>query len=260
MSRRLYKWYLIPGIGLPHQQYYRACSVFVGSSTCLDVLHNYKVACRFEEAGYYLTTLKQFEHKPPDIIKERTDKDYHSILRTALTSISKVNKTDVETLRTSFGVSGIILNAIMDSNDERRAFQTFPRPTQTNCGTSRVLGKSKSRTLRMHSTNPSGIRRREHFPSLHLLRIRQNKTQLRNRSLRRGKGRKILLVHADLQGSLALYGTSNLIWTMALRISLLTLTWTSTSHLRYRKFLHFHGVCRIVILHREISILSLIII
>ncbi|KAF8219923.1 DNA repair protein rad10 [Tricholoma matsutake] len=61
------------------------------------------VAFSFEEAGYYLTTLKQFEHKPPDIIKERTDKDYHSILRTALTSISKVNKTDVETLRTSFG-------------------------------------------------------------------------------------------------------------------------------------------------------------
>ena len=58
-----------------------------------------------EEAGYYLSTYKQFEHKPPDLIKERVDKDYHSMLRTALTSISKVNKTDVETLRTSFGVS-----------------------------------------------------------------------------------------------------------------------------------------------------------
>ena len=56
-------------------------------------------------AGYYLSTYKQFEHKPPDLIKERVDKDYHSMLRTALTSISKVNKTDVETLRTSFGVS-----------------------------------------------------------------------------------------------------------------------------------------------------------
>ena len=38
------------------------------------------------------------------MIKERVDKDYDAILRTALTSISKVNKTDVETLRTSFGV------------------------------------------------------------------------------------------------------------------------------------------------------------
>ncbi|RDX54443.1 hypothetical protein OH76DRAFT_1397741 [Lentinus brumalis] len=61
------------------------------------------VAWNAEEAGYYLSTYKQFEHKPPDLIKERVDKDYHSVLRTALTSISKVNKTDVETLRTSFG-------------------------------------------------------------------------------------------------------------------------------------------------------------
>jgi DNA excision repair protein ERCC-1 len=72
---------------------------------CFDALYNNDATLRFEEAGHYLTTLKQFEHKPPDMIKERVDKDYHSILRTALTSIGKVNKTDVETLRTSFGVS-----------------------------------------------------------------------------------------------------------------------------------------------------------
>jgi len=56
-----------------------------------------------DEVAYYITTFKQFEHKPPDLIKERVDKDYTSMLRTALTSISKVNKTDVETLRTAFG-------------------------------------------------------------------------------------------------------------------------------------------------------------
>ncbi len=60
---------------------------------------------RAEEAGFYLTTLKQSENKPPNLIKERVDRDYDSILRTALTSVSKVNKTDVETLRTSLGVS-----------------------------------------------------------------------------------------------------------------------------------------------------------
>ena len=60
-----------------------------------------------EEAGHYLATFKQFEHRPPDMIKERVDKDYNSVLRSALTSISKVNKTDVETLRTSFGVRSI---------------------------------------------------------------------------------------------------------------------------------------------------------
>jgi len=57
---------------------------------------------RFEEAGHYLTTFKLFEFKPPDLIKERIDRDYHTLLRTALTTISKVNKTDVETLQTSF--------------------------------------------------------------------------------------------------------------------------------------------------------------
>ncbi|KAG5639406.1 hypothetical protein H0H81_002938 [Sphagnurus paluster] len=70
----------------------------------INIAMQFENSPRFDEAGHYLSTLKQFEHKPPDMIKERVDKDYNSILRTALTSISKVNKTDVETLRTSFGV------------------------------------------------------------------------------------------------------------------------------------------------------------
>lgn len=37
------------------------------------------------------------------------DKDHSSILRTALTSISRVNKTDVETLKSSFGVSTFVV-------------------------------------------------------------------------------------------------------------------------------------------------------
>ncbi|KAI0342096.1 DNA repair protein rad10 [Trametopsis cervina] len=61
------------------------------------------VAWTAEEAGFYISTYKQFEHKPPDLIKERVDKDYSSMMRTALTSISKVNKTDVEILKTSVG-------------------------------------------------------------------------------------------------------------------------------------------------------------
>ncbi|KAF8444525.1 restriction endonuclease type II-like protein [Boletus edulis BED1] len=61
------------------------------------------VAWSNDEAGQYIATFKQFEHKPPDLIKERVDKDYDTQLRTALTNINKVNKTDVETLRTSLG-------------------------------------------------------------------------------------------------------------------------------------------------------------
>ncbi|KAF9012392.1 restriction endonuclease type II-like protein [Cyathus striatus] len=72
------------------------------------------VAFSFEEVGHYLSTFKQFEHKPPDMIKERVEKDHNSILRAALTTISRVNKTDVETLRTSFGSFSGIASATSD--------------------------------------------------------------------------------------------------------------------------------------------------
>ncbi|KAI0798713.1 restriction endonuclease type II-like protein [Irpex lacteus] len=72
------------------------------------------VAWNTDEAGYYLSTYKQFEHKPPDLIKERVDKDYYSMLRTALTNINKVNKTDVEILRTSVGSFADIAKATSD--------------------------------------------------------------------------------------------------------------------------------------------------
>ncbi|KAJ8503129.1 hypothetical protein ONZ45_g11125 [Pleurotus djamor] len=73
------------------------------TKTCLINNMTAIVAFSFEDAGHYLSTFKQFEHKPPDIIKERVDKDYDSMLRTSLTSINRINKTDVETLKTSFG-------------------------------------------------------------------------------------------------------------------------------------------------------------
>lgn len=57
-----------------------------------------------DEAGQYLTAYKQSEHRQPTLIRERVDKTPSALLRTALTSIPRVNKTDVETLRASFGV------------------------------------------------------------------------------------------------------------------------------------------------------------
>jgi len=81
---------------------------------------------RVDEAGLYLSTFKQYEHKPPDLIKERVDKDYNSVLRTSLTSISRVNKTDVETLRTSLGVCHaltLMLEFLIDSWIRNRALQ-----------------------------------------------------------------------------------------------------------------------------------------
>jgi DNA excision repair protein ERCC-1 len=60
---------------------------------------------RTEEAATYLATYKAFEHKPPDLLKERVHKDYASRLQGVLTSVRGINKTDVMTLSTNFGVS-----------------------------------------------------------------------------------------------------------------------------------------------------------
>lgn len=59
---------------------------------------------RNQEAGKYLETYKLFERKPPDLIKERVDNDYMSHLTAAFTSVRGVNKTDVTTLASNFGV------------------------------------------------------------------------------------------------------------------------------------------------------------
>ncbi|KAI0371897.1 DNA repair protein rad10 [Pilatotrama ljubarskyi] len=113
------------------------------------------VAWNAEEAGYYLSTYKQFEHKPPDLIKERVDKDYHSVLRTALTSISKVNKTDVETLRTSFGSFAAISRATSEQLQNlpgfgqvkaKRIQDAFNKPFRNNSTSALPQSASSQRT------------------------------------------------------------------------------------------------------------------
>ncbi|KAJ7287442.1 restriction endonuclease type II-like protein [Mycena rebaudengoi] len=130
------------------------------TKTCL--LNNVTVLVAFsvDEAGHYLSTFKQFEHKPPDLIKERVDKDYDSILRSALTSISKVNKTDVETLRTSFGSFANISKATTDQLQNLPGFgqvkvknikSAFDKPIRNNATntlsmlTSQEKGKGKAK-------------------------------------------------------------------------------------------------------------------
>ncbi|KAI9457206.1 hypothetical protein BJY52DRAFT_1212659 [Lactarius psammicola] len=55
-------------------------------------------ACSVDEAGQYLTAYKQSECRPPTLIHERVYISPGVLLRTALTSIPRVNKTDVEIL------------------------------------------------------------------------------------------------------------------------------------------------------------------
>jgi len=103
------------------------------------------VAWSNEEAGAYISTFKRFEHKPPDLIKERVDKDYTSVYRTALTSINKVNKTDVETLRSSIGSFADIAQAPTERLQAlpgfgqvkvKRVKEAFERPFRNNATSS----------------------------------------------------------------------------------------------------------------------------
>lgn len=147
------------------------------------------VAWTPEEAGFYLSTYKQFEHKPPDLIKERVDKSYHAMLRTALTSISKVNKTDVETLRTSFGSFAAISRATTEQLQNlpgfgqvkaKRVVDAFEKPFRHNVtGSTQPLrqaqlsqpiysdkGKGRAReTEPQASTGPTNAVQRPRAPS-----------------------------------------------------------------------------------------------
>ncbi|XP_078154556.1 nucleotide repair protein isoform X2 [Carex rostrata] len=83
------------------------------------LLHECTLLCAWslEECGRYLETIKVYENKPADTIREQTDTDYMSRLTHALTSIRHINKTNVVTLGSSFGS----LSRIMDSSMEELA-------------------------------------------------------------------------------------------------------------------------------------------
>ncbi|CCO32360.1 DNA excision repair protein ERCC-1 [Rhizoctonia solani AG-1 IB] len=64
----------------------------------------HKVAWSVEEVGKYIATYKLYEFKSHQLIQERVEADYQSVLRAALTTVRGVNRTDVMTLKTNFGL------------------------------------------------------------------------------------------------------------------------------------------------------------
>ena len=64
-----------------------------------------------EEAARYVETLKAYEKKSPDAIKERRDADYVSRLAGALTAVRGVNKVDASSLGANFGSLAGIMRA-----------------------------------------------------------------------------------------------------------------------------------------------------
>lgn len=103
-----------------HQDYIRELT-----RICLINNLTIMVAWTLEEAGIYLSTYKLFEHKPPDLIKERIDNDYASVIRSALTSVKSVNKTDVMTLRSNFGSFSNIVHATPEQLAQCPGFGTL---------------------------------------------------------------------------------------------------------------------------------------
>ncbi|BEJ15144.1 hypothetical protein CspHIS471_0409110 [Cutaneotrichosporon sp. HIS471] len=61
------------------------------------------VAFSNEEAAQYLTTLKAYEHKSADTLKEKVHQTYPSQLQHVLTSGRKINKSNAEAIAAQFG-------------------------------------------------------------------------------------------------------------------------------------------------------------
>ena len=61
------------------------------------------VAFSNQEAGRYIETFKVYEHKPADMLQERTSQTYLGQFTAALTTVRAVNKTDAVTLASTFG-------------------------------------------------------------------------------------------------------------------------------------------------------------
>uniref|UniRef100_A0A2N9I3K8 DNA excision repair protein ERCC-1 n=1 Tax=Fagus sylvatica TaxID=28930 RepID=A0A2N9I3K8_FAGSY len=103
------------------------------------LLHDCTLLCAWslEECGRYLETIKVYENKPADIIQGQLDTDYLSRLTHALTTVRRVNKTDVVTLGTTFGSLSHIMDASMEDlarcpgigeRKVRRLYDTFHEP------------------------------------------------------------------------------------------------------------------------------------
>jgi DNA excision repair protein ERCC-1 len=163
--------------GVPSQQHHRHRSLVV--SQLPPLLHSRTTptpnARSVDEAGQYLTAYKQSEHRPPTLIRERIDKTPSALLRTALTSVQRVNKTDAQTLRASFGVrppphksNSMKITGMnwTDAGGAHRASRRSHGQIQRSSRVSQVSALKKSRGSKTRSTNHSAPPRRALSPPL----------------------------------------------------------------------------------------------
>ncbi|KAJ6820250.1 DNA excision repair protein ERCC-1 [Iris pallida] len=103
------------------------------------MLHDCTLLCGWslEECGRYLETIKVYENKPADTLRENPGADYLSRLTHALTTVRRVNMTDVVTLGSNFGSLSGIMDASMEDlarcpgigeRKVKRLYETFHEP------------------------------------------------------------------------------------------------------------------------------------
>ncbi|KAI6646378.1 DNA excision repair protein ERCC-1 isoform X1 [Oopsacas minuta] len=63
------------------------------------------------EAAKYIETYKRYEHKPPGLIMEKAETDFHKRAGECLTSVKSVNSTDSQTLLRHFGKMERVMKA-----------------------------------------------------------------------------------------------------------------------------------------------------
>ena len=63
------------------------------------------------EAAKYIETYKKYEHKPPDMIMEKSETDFNKRVGECLTSVKSVNSTDSQTLLQHFGTMARVMKA-----------------------------------------------------------------------------------------------------------------------------------------------------
>ncbi|OWK15870.1 ERCC1, partial [Cervus elaphus hippelaphus] len=90
-----------------------------------------------EEAGRYLETYKAYEQKPADLLMEKLEQDFVSRVTECLTTVKSVNKTDSQTLLTTFGSLEQLIAASREDlslcpglgpQKARRLFDVFHEP------------------------------------------------------------------------------------------------------------------------------------
>ena len=104
-----------------HQQ-----SVREVSKLAFDANISLILAFSTEDTAKYIETLKSYEHKSPDFIREKIDSNNFGKLSACLTKIRSVNKTDVITLTSNFKVP--IINRLLKNccNATKPNFDSYP--------------------------------------------------------------------------------------------------------------------------------------